>query len=220
MFIYGSIQNLSRDDVRRTREIFNNLWPLLPWRGQKTKPSVEEGFHKPAPEKDLEEILNLRSHPLRLDQKRVEWTPVEDTQRVREAFTHLRDLFYLWNQKSKSAPGQPPKLMWESGNITGHRPYFFLQPWNEMGYLFEMTQRGWVISRAEKIINLDRFMRQLNAWDHVVLYESSELPDTLRVRAEQWGDDFVSLSLYEDAMIRLFRELFPNESQAKRRIDF
>ena len=88
-----------------------------------------------------------------------------------------------------------------------------------MGYLFEMTQRGWVISRAEKIINLDRFMRQLVAWDHVVLYESSELNGTLRVKAEQWGDDLVSLPLYEDAMIRLFRELFPVESLAKRRID-
>ncbi|RZA17017.1 MAG: hypothetical protein EOP10_23500 [Proteobacteria bacterium] len=146
--------------------------------------------------------------------------PVEDTERVREAFTRLRDLFYHWNLKSKTEPGRPSRLMWESGNITGHRPYFFLQPYNEMGYLFEMTQRGWVVSRAEKIINLDRFMRQLNAWDHVVLYESPEMPQTLRVRSEHWGEDFVSLPLYEDAMVRLFRELFPVQSQAKRRIDF
>ena len=206
--------------MRRTREIWNNLWPLLPWRGDKTKNRAGEGSEKATPERDLEEILSLRSHPPKLDQKRVEWVPVEDTERVRESFTRLRDQFYSWNLKSKPSPAMPPKLMWESGNITGHRPYFFLQPWNEMGYLFEMTARGWVISRAEKIINLDRFMRQLNAWDHVVLYESSEMPETLRVRSEQWGEDFVSLPLYEDAMLRLFRELFPLVSQAKRRIDF
>ena len=88
-----------------------------------------------------------------------------------------------------------------------------------MGYLFEMTQRGWVISRAEKIINLDRFMRQLTAWDHVVLYESNEAQGTLRVKSEQWGEDMVSIPLYEDAMVRLFKELFPTESLAKRRID-
>lgn len=204
----------------RTREIFNNLWPLLPWRGEKTSDSREDESFKASPDKDLEEILKLRSRPLNLDQKRVEWQPVQDSQRVREAFIRLRDHFYAWNQKSKTSPGVPPRLMWESGNITGHRPYFFLKPWNDIGYLFEMTNRGWVISRAEKIPNLDRFMRQLNAWDHVVLYESSELPETLRVRAEQWGEDFVSLSLYEDAMIRLFRELFPPDPGTKRRVDF
>ena len=206
--------------MRRTREILNNLWPLLPWRGEKKRSQLQQVPVKALPDKDLEEILKLRTHPLQLDQKRVQWVPVEDTQRVRESFTRLRDLFYSWNLKSKTAPGVPPKLMWESGNITGHRPYFFMQPWNEMGYLFEMTTRGWVVSRAERIINLDRFMRELNAWDHVVLYESPEMPETLRVRSEQWGEDFVSLSLYEDAMIRLFRELFPVTSQTKRRIDF
>ncbi len=206
--------------MRRTREILNNLWPLLPWRGQKTSVASEENVAKVAQHKDLEEILHLRTHPLKLDQKKVEWVPVEDSQVVREAFVRLRDTFYTWNQKSKTSPGKPPRLMWESGNITGLRPYFFLQPWNDMGYLFEMTNRGWVISRAEKIVNLDRFMRQLNAWDHVVLYESQELRNAIRVRSEQWGDDFVSLALYEDAMIRLFKELFPEESQAKRRIDF
>lgn len=205
--------------MKRTREILNNLWPLLPWRGEKTNSHSEIDSVKAAPEKDLEELLKTRSHTGRLDQKRVEWTPVEDSELVRESFIRLRDIFYHWNQKTKS-PGKPARLMWESGNITGQRPYFFLQPYSEMGYLFEMTQRGWVISRAEKIINLDRFMRQLNAWDHVVLYQSSELPDTIRVRSEQWGEDFVSLPLYEDAMVRLFRELFPVESQAKRRIDF
>jgi hypothetical protein len=220
MFIYGSIQNLSRDDVKRTREIFNHLWPLPPWRGEKASvPKAKESVNATS-EKDLRDVLALRASPLDLDYKRVEWVPAEDTERVRAAFVRLRDLFYNWNQKSKPLPGKPPRLMWESGNITGHRPYFFLQPWSEMGYLFEMTQRGWVVSRAEKIINLDRFMRQLSAWDHVVLYESREMPDTLRIRSEHWGEDFVSLPLYEDAMIRLFRELFPSESQAKRRIDF
>lgn len=206
--------------MKKTREIFNNLWPLPPWRGKANDASDSTDSRKASAEKDLEEILKSRPNPLKLDQKCVEWSPVEDSERVRESFVHLRDLFYSWNQKSKTAPGKPSRLMWESGNITGHRPYFFIQPYNEMGYLFEMTQRGWVISRAEKIINLDRFMRQLNAWDHVVLYESGEMQNHIRVKSEQWGDDFVSLALYEDAMIRLFRELFPPESQAKRRIDF
>ncbi|MBC7660892.1 MAG: hypothetical protein H7249_14435 [Chitinophagaceae bacterium] len=205
--------------MRKTREIFNNLWPLLPWRALKSRKKSLDETRKPLPTKDLEALLTPVKGADSVEHKRVEWNPVEDTQRVRNAFIHLRDLFYHWNQKSKTAPGQPPRLMWESGNVTGHRPYFFIQPWNEMGYLFEMTQRGWVISRAEKIINLDRFMRQLTAWDHVVLYESNELDGTLRVKADQWGEDLVSMPLYEDAMIRLFRELFPLESLAKRRID-
>ncbi len=164
----------------------------------------------------------LASHhlPEHSAQPRVEWRPIEDSQKVREAFIQLRDKLYAWNLRTKSDPLAAPRLMWESGQITGHRPYFFLQPWNEMGYLFEMTQRGWVISRAEKIVDLDRFMRQLSAWDHVVLYEAGELSGTLRVKSDQWGEDFVSLPLYEDAMLRLFKELFPAESQAKRRIDF
>jgi hypothetical protein len=205
--------------VIKTREILNNLWPLLPWRARKAKKLEEDQVSNPLVEKDLQRFLNARATAGWQDQKRVEWLPIEDTQRVRESFIHLRDVFYLWNLKSKPGPGQPPRLMWESGNITGHRPYFFIQPWNEMGYLFEMTQRGWVISRAEKIISLDRFMRQLSAWDHVVLYESGELDGTIRVRSDQWGEDHVSLPLYEDAMLRLFKELFPLESLAKRRID-
>jgi len=205
--------------VRKTREIFNNLWPLLPWRARKAKSDVVKNPPNPLADKDLARFLNARSPAAWQDQKKIEWLPVEDTQKVRESFVHLRDAFYLWNLKTKTGPGQPPRLMWESGNVTGHRPYFFLQPWNEIGYLFEMTQRGWVISRAEKIVSLDRFMRQLSAWDHAVLYESGELQGTLRVKCEQWGEDFVSLPLYEDAMLRLFSDLYPMESLAKRRID-
>ena len=203
----------------KTREILNNLWPLLPWRARKAKKEVEALPGNSFLEKDLSKILNARATAGWQDQKRVEWIPVEDSQRVRESFIQLRDVFYLWNLKSKPGPGKAPRLMWESGNVTGYRPYFFLQPWNEMGYLFEMTQRGWVISRAEKIISLDRFMRQLSAWDVVVLYEAGELDGTLRVKSELWGEDLVSLPLYEDAMLRMFKELFPAESLAKRRID-
>lgn len=83
-----------------------------------------------------------------------------------------------------------------------------MQPWNQMGFLFEMTQRGWVIARAERIISSEQFMRERSAFDHVVLYESSELPGTLRARSEQLGDELTSLSLYEDAVLRLFQEAY------------
>ncbi len=210
---------MSRDDVIKTLEIFNNLWTLLPWHARKLKANDEDRVANSLADKNLKKFLSLRAGSNWQDQNRLEWKPIEDSERLRESFIRLRDAFYVWNLKSKPGPGRPPRLMWESGNITGHRPYFYLQAWNEMGYLFEMTQRGWVISRAEKIVNLDRFMRLLNAWDHVVLYEAGEWNGPLRVKCEQWGEDLVSLSLYEDAMIRMFTDLFPAESLAKRRID-
>lgn len=94
----------------------------------------------------------------------------------------------------------------ESGTLQGQRPYFFMQPWNEMGFLFEMTQRGWVIARAERIVSSEQFMRERSAFDHVALFESSELPGTLRARSDQLGEELTSLSLYEDAVLRLFND--------------
>ncbi|MCX6130904.1 MAG: hypothetical protein NTX25_17830, partial [Proteobacteria bacterium] len=88
--------------------------------------------------------------------------------------------------------------------LAGNKLYFYLQAWNDRGYLFEESARGWVVARAEKIAMQDQFMRERSAWDHVILYQAADRPGLLRVMSEQMGEGIVSLALYEDFMSQAF----------------
>ncbi len=133
------------------------------------------------------------------------WELVQDQADVRQNFVKFRDFMYRCNQKTRQDRISSPKALWEAGKLTDGRQYFYLQPWNERGYLFEESSRGWVISRAEKIAERGQFMRERGLWDMVTLHVSSELPGALRLSSEQMGEALIQMRLYEEFMAQAFQ---------------
>lgn len=192
--------------MRNFHEILQSLKPLISWRswwGRKSYTGV--GRKRPVPQA-LHAASSRRAWGLgRTDRRNpVEWRAVESSQIVHATFGRFRDFMYDCNRRTKIQAFDAPHSLWETGKLAGDRPYFYLQPWNDRGYLFEQTPRGWVVARAEKIAMQSQFVRERLAWDHVVLHEATDRPGLLRVSSELMGEGIVSLRLYEDFMSQAF----------------
>ncbi|MDQ3235131.1 MAG: hypothetical protein M3Q07_25255 [Pseudobdellovibrionaceae bacterium] len=193
--------------MRNFQEMFQTLKPLISWR---TWLRREKGTNGGAQKRQAQAVHAAeKRHRLTLGRPErrspMEWTPVADNRLVRRTFNQFRELMYSCNRRTKHQAGDAPRALWEAGKLAGDRAYFFLQPWNDRGYLFEETPRGWVVARAEKIATQSQFMRDRLAWDHVILHEATDRPGLLRVSSEQMGEGIVSLRLYEDFMSQAFR---------------
>lgn len=90
------------------------------------------------------------------------------------------------------------KAVRESGTLMTGKPYFYIKPFNQNGWLFERTESGWVICKAEKIYGQDSFIRSDRAWDIASVLSSADGRSTPRVNSSRFDLNLVSLSLYED----------------------
>ena len=93
----------------------------------------------------------------------------------------------------------------ESGWVDPGRRYFYLKPFGRPGWLFERSGSGWVVSRCEKIVAKDLFLRKGEPWDVVSLFKL-EGGKRLRVGSSLAGDEIVNFSLYEKLMVNAVRE--------------
>ena len=93
------------------------------------------------------------------------------------------------------------QIFWESGKLNPGRPYFFLKPLNESGWLFERSGLGWTISFCEKIVHQNLFLRRYEAWDITNLYMPVEGTEYCRVSSSLFGEQLVSFKIYERKII-------------------
>ncbi len=193
--------------MSKFQEIFQSFRPLLGWRSRRVRDGepLREGATQlsqaPVKTESKRSLVLPRGRP----REKIEWVPVPDPKDVKPSFQHFRSSVYELTQKPKREPGQTSPFLWESGTLAGSRPYFYLQPWSERGWLVEESPKGWVISRAEKIASQSQFIRDRLAWDHVMLYQAENSPGMLKVSSTLMGESLVSLALYEDFMVRMLR---------------
>lgn len=90
----------------------------------------------------------------------------------------------------------------EAGRLAPGRPYFFFKPLSKKGWLFERSGAGWVVSRAEKIVAQDLFLRDGDPIDSVSLYLASDQRGYPRVRSAVMGGDLLSLAVYEQRVLQ------------------
>ena len=125
----------------------------------------------------------------------------EDEIDVDRVFARLRDYCYARFLETRQTGydefvPQAPSLFWESGKLEPGRAYFYLKKHNEIGWLFERSGYGWVISRCEKIVEQSLFMRREEAWDLVNLYKLDGPFEHYRVASEKTGGQLISFLLY------------------------
>jgi hypothetical protein len=89
----------------------------------------------------------------------------------------------------------------ETGKLASGQPYFYLKPFGYQGWLFERSDSGWVICRAEKIHTADTFIRSEFAWDIANCLTDEAYEATPRINSSRFELRLVSLSLYEEKII-------------------
>lgn len=129
---------------------------------------------------------------------------MDDPREVDAAFSRLRN--YCYAQFLAVRQDEPrwgllprPGLFWEAGRLAPGRPYFFLQQPNERGWLFERSGLGWLVSRCEKNVAHNLFLRQGEPCDSVVLYKNRENPGRFRVASQRNPESLLSYLVYERA---------------------
>ena len=97
----------------------------------------------------------------------------EDPYLANHYFELLKDqVFQSFSQASAptSRRSGSSHFFCESGWLDGNRRYFYLKPLSRSGWLFERSGFGWVVSRSEKIVLEDLFLRKGEPADLVSLF--------------------------------------------------
>ncbi|MEY4631496.1 MAG: hypothetical protein RIQ81_1616 [Pseudomonadota bacterium] len=119
-------------------------------------------------------------------------------------FARLRDLAVM---EFGGAPFErnAQGYLLETGMLDSERPYLYLQPLNQSGFLFERGGTGWVIARADKIVAKDTFMRAGEFWD-VVNVVASPIPGGMpKVSSHRFKDQLMPFSEYRRRLVEAIR---------------
>jgi len=150
----------------------------------------------------------IKPRPLSLEER---YRPLDNPGELDQMFLRMRDRLY--DTADAIAVGsrlRPRVILREAGRIGPKRPYFFLKPMSETGWLFERSGSGWVVSRAEKIVGQDTFLRRGEPWDIVTLHESASGSNTIRVTSQRIGGDLIPFSVYESKLdVEMYEQMSP-----------
>lgn len=139
----------------------------------------------------------VKGRPSRLQD---DFVAIDDRRSVDQVFLRLRRQFCQQSPNSESAFGKATVIR-EMGMLDPDRLYFYLKPLNRDGWLFERTGSGWLVSKAEKIVGQNTFVRSHEPWDRVTLYEAKKGTTTApRLTSDRLGTELVSFAVYEQKL--------------------
>lgn len=120
-----------------------------------------------------------------------------------EIFARLKTRIYQELDEYARKPQSRPVFR-ESGRLTSGRPYFYLKPAGEVGWLFERSGAGWTVSAAEKDAVRATFIRERESFDATQLYLAKDRHVMPRVKSPGMGsgDDLLSLLVYEQKLLQ------------------
>ena len=181
------------------------LYNVINWLRSKSLNLLKRlGLSKASPTGGGDSRPLVRQRPISLETR---YVPVQRGDEVERLFGRLnRRIFGEIDRSEQARAGfgakLKPKMIRESGRLPGYRPYFFVQPLNHDGWLFERSETGWVISQARKIVQANTFMRAYENWDIVTVYEPNDGQGTIRLTSKRFEDNLVSFSVYEQKMLK------------------
>jgi hypothetical protein len=88
----------------------------------------------------------------------------------------------------------------ESGRMNDGRSYYFIQPLNTQGWLFEQTSTGWIISRAQKNVAANSFLRGYDHWDLISVFKAEDSSNT-RLSSQRLNMHLVSPLVYQAQLV-------------------
>jgi hypothetical protein len=179
------------------------LRKLLKFNKYSTLRTEAEPHQKTTPQSDR----LVKNRPLSMEDR---YRIVEDTRVAESVFKRLAaPLMELCddvsNEARKSQQGRV--VLRELGTTSDRRSYLFMKSLNDYGWLMERGGVGWRISRAEKIIGQDMFMRSSNdPWDVATVWSDPKGEGMQRIRSQRFGGELMSVTEYERRLIDAMRE--------------
>jgi len=151
----------------------------------------------------------VKDRPLSLEER---YRVVDDPRAVETVFKRLAaPLMELCDAVSTEARRQNSGrvVLRELGNTDDRRSYVFMKPMNEYGWLMERGGAGWRVSRAEKIIGAEMFMRSsADPWDLVTLWQDPKGEGLMRVKSQRFGHELMTVTEYERRLTDALRDVF------------
>lgn len=159
-----------------------------------------------------------KSRPPRLATRN--YVLIEDEEQINKIFFRMMEtMLDITGVQGWRSLLNPPKVRAERGFLPENRLYFYLDPWEEIGWLFERAPYGWVISKADKIINpqtilgkqpwdggavANTFLRE-ESWDAVSIYKPDDGSGLYRLSSRRLGKELVSFPVYEESLKNDFK---------------
>lgn len=107
------------------------------------------------------------------------------------------------------AQGAGRVVLRQIGVTNERRPYLFMKPMSESGWLIETGPAGWRVSQAEQIISRELFMRrQADAWDVATVWKDPRGEGLTRVQSQRFGRELMTVSEYERRLCDSLKEIF------------
>lgn len=188
------------DFFKRLNEL---LWRANPFRQNGGLESASAARSKRRPHREL--VVNRPS--LSMDRYQIN----DNERQVDEVFGRMvGGLMELCDSLSMNArrgkDGQV--VLREQGSTEDGRNYIFMKPMNQHGWLMEKSRTGWRISRAEKIVGQNLFLRSNeDPWDVATLWSDPTGERLMRISSSRFGRDLLSISEYERRLAEAIKEL-------------
>ncbi len=141
----------------------------------------------------------LRIHADQPNENLPKFEILTDKAMIELYFRRLRQRF---TRMVAAGTGFPPPFRLEYGKLPQDRPYFYVAPWGEEGWLVELSPSGWVISQASKIVDRQTFMRSAIAVDSVALLTSDKEKSCLRLSSSLFGPELMTFPVYEAELVK------------------
>lgn len=171
-------------------ETIKNFWRALAGPRSKQRPLSQS--------KQRRQIVVDR--PSSLEQR---YAPLEDAPLGDEIFLRLKKRIYRELDDYARIP-KTKAVFRESGRLSSGRPYFYLKPMGEIGWLFERDGSGWQVSPAEKDAARDLFIREREILDRTELYIAKDQALMPRIKAPGLGSgsDLLAIPVYEQKILQ------------------
>lgn len=147
----------------------------------------------------------VKSRPLRLDET---FLIADDHRAADEMFVHLRRAIFEDCDALSTAARQGNggrTIFRETGTTAEGRAFLFFKPYNDYGWLIERSGAGWRVSRAEKIVRQQMFLRSnADPWDIVLVFADPMREGSFRVRSHRFGNALMAYPVYEQRMREAF----------------
>ena len=133
-----------------------------------------------------------------------QYSMAKDRKLVDEVFESLRCRIYDYIDEKRHLEENGVldfKVHREYGRLSTNKTYFYIRPFNHLGWLFERQGVGWIISLADKVSSRDLFVRKGDVWDIVSVMEAKEKNKQIMISSQRLSLEHIPMSVYVDRLV-------------------
>ncbi len=112
-----------------------------------------------------------------------------------------------------------PSFFKDAGKSQGNKSYFFVQPFNQSGLLFEETSSGWTVSQARFNAEEKTYTKEKEILEQVDLFIPKSGIGNIRLNSQMLNLRLVTFSAYEDKILEQMELFLKNPQDSSFTID-